>query len=118
MIEYYSHNKLEDWKTSFLQMTCKSNEQRKVLALRWCSGEQARRSFYVMTQPLLFKIDCKVSANRAKNQIILNFSEVQPNFDAVNDSANRSEDKVFKLFYGSHSFIFPFFTNFAPQKVQ
>ena len=80
MIEYYSHNKLEDWKTSFLQMTCKSNEQRKL-------------AFYVMTQPLLFKIDCK-------------------------DSANRSEDKVFKLFYGYHSFIFPFFTNFAPQKVQ
>ena len=93
MIEYYSHNKLEDWKTSFLQMTCKSNEQRKVLALRWCSGEQARRSFYVMTQPLLSKLDCK-------------------------DSANRSEDKVFKLFYGYHSFIFLFFTNFAPQKVQ
>ena len=105
MIEYYSHNKLEDWKTSFLQMTCKSNEQRKL-------------AFYVMTQPLLFKIDCKVSANRAKNHIILNFSEVQPNFDAVNDSANRSEDKVFKLFYGYHSFIFLFFTNFAPQKVQ
>ena len=80
MIEYYSHNKLEDWKTSFLQMTCKSNEQRKL-------------AFYVMTQPLLFKIDCK-------------------------DSANRSEDKVFKLFYGYHSFIFLFFTNFAPQKVQ
>ena len=39
MIEYYSHNKLEDWKTSFLQMTCKSNEQRKL-------------AFYVMTQPL------------------------------------------------------------------
>jgi len=76
MIEYYSHNKLEDWKTSFLQMTCKSNEQRKL-------------AFYVMTQPLLFKIDCK-------------------------DSANRSEDKVFKLFYGYHSFIFLFFTNFAP----
>ena len=105
MIEYYSHNKLEDWKTSFLQMTCKSNEQRKF-------------AFYVMTQPLLFKIDCKVSANRAKNQIILYFSEVQPNFDAVKDSANRSEDKVFKLFYGYHSFIFLFFTNFAPQKVQ
>ena len=50
MIDYYSHNKLEDWKTSFLQMTCKSNEQRKL-------------AFYVMTQPLLFKIDCKVSAN-------------------------------------------------------
>ena len=76
MIEYYSHNKLEDWKTSFLQMTCKSNEQRKL-------------AFYVMTQPLLFKIDCKVSANR-------------------------SEYKVLKLFYGYHSFIFLFFTNFAP----
>lgn len=54
MIEYYSHNKLEDWKTSFH-----------------------------------LKLECKVSANR-------------------------SEYKVFKLFYGYHSFIFLFFTNFAP----
>ena len=48
MIEYYSHNKLEDWKTSFLQMTCKSNEQRKL-------------AFYVMTQPLLFKCEKKLT---------------------------------------------------------
>ena len=47
MIEYYSHNKLEDWKTSFLQMTCKSNEQRKL-------------AFYVMTQPPLSNCEKKL----------------------------------------------------------
>jgi hypothetical protein len=41
---------------------------------------------------------CKGSANRAKNQIYLDFSEMQPTFDKVKGSANRANNQIYLSF--------------------